>query len=346
MKKIPIIVFIVFTIFNLMMPDSLISKYENRRLSSFPDYSLDKVLKGEMQEELRKYLNDQIALRDGFRKLVGFTNNHLLQQLEMNDGYYIDGETYYKFTDEAYDFTNLNIENINDITAYFSGKQFASLIPVKSPDEITAGIDQLALANSIYSQLDIPFIDLFNVVGDGFYLKTDPHWTMSGARSAYELIIDKYGGKSDFNYRLSYDQNPYYGTLYSLTMQGKADYLEFYSNDVIDNLNVCINTGLEVNCESRVYYDSNGYDQYLDGNHPLIEIYNESGEGEIVIFSDSFSNSIAPFFAQNYAKVTLVDFRLIRFDYFLNVPNSINFDSDVLFLYNLKSFREEGALTN
>lgn len=346
MKKIPIITFIIFTVLNLIIPDALVSKYENRKLATFPTLSWDEIIQGTFQEELREYLSDQIAFRDAFRKLVGFTNSHLLEQIEMNDGFYIDGETYYKFTDDAYDFSKLNSSNINDISKYFSGQQYVSLIPVKTHNSITFNIDQQLLLNSIYSDLEIPYIDLLDLLDDDFYLKTDPHWTMTGAKTVYEKIIDTYGKTYDFDYEIMYDQSPFYGTLYSMTMQGKPDYLEFYTNEAINDLEVCINTGIEIKCESNVYFDNQGYNQYLDGNHPMVEIYNENGEGEIVIFSDSFSNSIAPFFAQNYEKVTLVDFRLMRFDYFLNVEDSMNFDSDVLFLYNLKSFREEGALTN
>ena len=55
------------------------------------------------------------------------------------------------------------------------------------------------------------------------------------------------------------------------------------------------------------------YPVFLDGNHALTEIQNKNAKnGTIVVIKDSFSHSLAPFLAENYSKVVLVDLRYYK----------------------------------
>ena len=73
---------------------------------------------------------------------------------------------------------------------------------------------------------------------------------------------------------------------------------------------------------------------FLSGSKSLLTIENPnaSTDKELIVFRDSFGSSIAPLFAEGYAKITLVDIRYIspnmlgRFIEFTN--------QDVLFLYS------------
>ena len=50
------------------------------------------------------------------------------------------------------------------------------------------------------------------------------------------------------------------------------------------------------------------YPVFLDGNHPLTTIENtKAPNGTIILIKDSFSHCFAPFLAENYRKVILVD---------------------------------------
>ena len=55
------------------------------------------------------------------------------------------------------------------------------------------------------------------------------------------------------------------------------------------------------------------YPVFIDGNHALTEITNTNAKnGTILLIKDSFSHSLAPFLAENYSKVVLVDLRYYK----------------------------------
>ncbi|MBQ5885563.1 MAG: hypothetical protein IIW79_04055 [Clostridia bacterium] len=65
-----------------------------------------------------------------------------------------------------------------------------------------------------------------------------------------------------------------------------------------------------------------------------MRIENEAAttDKELIIFRDSFGSSIAPYFAEGYKSVTLVDIRYISPQ---TVANFVDFENkDVLFLYS------------
>ena len=65
------------------------------------------------------------------------------------------------------------------------------------------------------------------------------------------------------------------------------------------------------------FYDHLGEDDkypvFLDGNHAMTEIRNTGAErGTILLVKDSFSHCLAPFLAENYKRVILVDPRYYK----------------------------------
>ena len=76
------------------------------------------------------------------------------------------------------------------------------------------------------------------------------------------------------------------------------------------------------------------YELYLSGNQPLLQIENPNAatDKELIIFRDSFGSSLAPLLVKDYAKVTLVDLRLVDYK---SLNEFLTFKGqDVLFLYN------------
>ena len=77
-----------------------------------------------------------------------------------------------------------------------------------------------------------------------------------------------------------------------------------------------------------------GYDLFLSGAEAFLRIDNPAGEGELVLFRDSFGSSLAPLLAGSYARVSIVDLRYISTEalgQFLEVSP----EADVLFLYSV-----------
>lgn len=63
----------------------------------------------------------------------------------------------------------------------------------------------------------------------------------------------------------------------------------------------------------RPSQEDDKYPVFIDGNHALTEITNTNAKnGTILLIKDSFSHSLAPFLAENYSKVVLVDLRYYK----------------------------------
>lgn len=116
----------------------------------------------------------------------------------------------------------------------------------------------------------------------------------------------------------------------------ESETLEYYSNDLIDNIEVI---NYETNKNSKVYDLSklnslDKYDIFLSGATALIEInnYECKNDKELVIFRDSYASSLVPLMIENYSKITLIDTRYISSSL---IGNYVEFNNqDILFMYS------------
>lgn len=116
----------------------------------------------------------------------------------------------------------------------------------------------------------------------------------------------------------------------------KGEPMYYLWNDSFDALEI---QDRERNREIGVYDltaldDRDPYELFLSGSLSLITVKNPnaSSDDRLILFRDSFGSSIAPYFFESYAEVTLVDIRYLsveRLGAFLDFENS-----DVLFLYS------------
>ena len=78
---------------------------------------------------------------------------------------------------------------------------------------------------------------------------------------------------------------------------------------------------------------TDGYDVFLGGSQPVIEIEcpNAKTDRELYIFRDSFGSSLSPLFTGAYAKITVIDLRYITAQY---LANTVTFTpgADALFI--------------
>ena len=64
----------------------------------------------------------------------------------------------------------------------------------------------------------------------------------------------------------------------------------------------------------------------------ILESPNAKTDRELIIFRDSFGSSIAPYFCEQYARVTLVELRYLSSGV---LADNIDFENqDILFLYS------------
>ena len=114
----------------------------------------------------------------------------------------------------------------------------------------------------------------------------------------------------------------FYGTTYSSSgfWLTPPDNIEIWNNPKNSdrNISVKITEGANIKTSGSMYFtdhlkEDDKYPVFIDGNHALTEITNTNAKnGTILLIKDSFSHSLAPFLAENYSKVVLVDLRYYK----------------------------------
>lgn len=182
----------------------------------------------------------------------------------------------------------------------------------------------------------ISIIDLASVLSlDDFY-QTDRHWRQEQLQN----VLDILGKTLGFSVKLN-----------SFTQMNSPDFHGSYEKNLTnppkESFSYLIGPELyEIAVESYQYpeltqiYDlskldsENTYDVFLGGISPLVTLTNPNApsDRELVLFGDSFSNSLAPLLCTQYQTVTIVD---LRFIFSSMLPDYLTFtDQDVLFLYS------------
>lgn len=352
-----ILIILGFMLANIVIPDDEFSYSERRRLITIPNFSADKLLRGELVNEFEKYFLDQFVFRDIFRELKALGKYYLFNQKDNNNIYIINGiieKMEYKL-DEKSIFNAA--EKLNEIyEKYLNGKNVNyAIIPDKSyfiaeqKGYLTINYDRM-LEIMEQNICNIKYINLFESLTIEDYYKTDIHWRQEKIIKIADLLLKELGSDAKFS-NGEYAEHklyPFYGSYYGhAALKLEPDTMFYLTNRVIENAVVF---DYQSNTFSKVYATNlfNGmdsYDVFLSGAKPLITVYNEECKTnkELLLFRDSFGSSIAPLMLEGYSKITLVDLRYISTDL---LKSYIDFsqDQDVLFLYNTQILNNSSML--
>lgn len=340
-RYIPAIVFLIFIfgmgIWFLFCPKSNYSSSEKRYLQEFPDASIENIASGEFGSEFESYFADHFPQRNlwvGFNAYYNLNmgNNGANGVYNCSNGYLINKPV---STDNKLE-KNINaiadFKNSIDVpltvmfapsTGYIADDVLPAVHDKYNDDTYFTNIQSTLSANNI------EFVDLRQTFKDEYkngtqlYYKTDHHWTTAGAYTAYKELCKNLNisptPKENFDIET---YNDFYGTTYSTSgfWLTEPDKIEVWNNpaNTESNINVKITEGTESNEYSSMYFydhlnDDDKYPVFLDGNHALTEITNTNASGgTIVLIKDSFSHCLAPFLADNYSKVVLVDMRYYK----------------------------------
>ena len=365
LKYMPAIVFclMIFAIpvLYVMIADSDFSALEKRKLSQFPTPTVETVFNGKFGKDFETYLNDQMPLRTFF---VG-TNAYYDQISGRNglNGIYNSKDDYLMVTpvkesptlENNIKFLSEFVESIN-VPSYIcvvptSGYIYESELPSNHykyrDSEIIGKVESsfTGLKNTEFINL----IDNFRAIskGEQLYYKTDHHWTSLGAYECYKILGDKMGFAPTA--QESFDIESYsgfYGTNYSKSALWftPGETLEIWNNKnrPSGSIKMYINEGGEVTVSDELFFRGNldtndQYTAYLDGNHAMVTIKNENADSDkkLMILRDSYSHCLAPFLADNYSEIVLIDVR-----YYLNPVSEIVKQQgidQILILYSLDS---------
>lgn len=336
------IVFILFIgvmfILLLVLPKSSYSSNEKRYLNSFPQFSAKTLFDGSFGTELETYISDHVAGRDFFVGMNAYYNlysgrNGASGVYNAKDDYLINVpveetslqknvEILAKFSSD----NNLNARlMIVPSTGYILNEQLPSNHYNYNDDEM------FEIINSNKGSLEL--IDLrqtlkkpaSNIMSDEkVFFKTDHHWTQQAAFKAYNQYCKSTGLTATS--RIDFDVETYtdfYGTTYSTSAFwfNPPDNIEVWKNKNHEksSIKVEITEGGQTDEYYTMYFtehlkNDDKYPIFLDGNHSLVKITNNSikEDKKILLIKDSFSHCFAPFLADNYSEVILVDLRYYK----------------------------------
>jgi hypothetical protein len=165
-------------------------------------------------------------------------------------------------------------------------------------------------------------MDFFDDAPEHPYYRTDHHWTTQGAIKAYALLATAMGYEPVEDYVFEAATRSFVGSGYgrAASMSLELDTIHLAHNDYLDNMSVCrYQTADSFECFNSIYYRDNvdgldPYDVFLGGAAPIVVIENDQGpsDQELILFKDSYSHVLAPFLAQHFQRVTLIDLRYVR----------------------------------
>lgn len=356
----------------LILPQKESSVRENRVLETKPKLTAEHILDGSYQEQYEKYLNDQMAFRDGWvRMAVGMER---VAGREDVNGVYIGKDGYLLEKNSPSDFDEAQVEeNVESLAAFLNaarerygkGRVSCLLLPEKAvamPDKLPEGADEIAeeekaVVQMVRDRLDEPellpdvFAELQEHQDEYIYYRTDHHWTTLGAYYAYCLWADTTGHRAgepgDYDREKIFDD--FYGTTYNKApVRVPADCVELFHSKGEEGIAVCEDDG-EIVSDSFYFPEeaAEGFNRYLVfffKNTAKIQVTTRAGTGRsLLVIKDSFANCFVPFLAGDYDEIVMVDFRYGKknIDDLLEEYDGI---TDVLVLYNTVSFMEDTNL--
>ena len=304
--KIFIIVLFLVLIVNVIVPDKEKSELENRTLESRPRFNLTTVLSGDFMEQWEKYLSDQFAGRNTWRRVkVGLDR---LGGAKMENNIYIGKGGQLMENIEVPDEDQLDA----NMTAIQNFAQTYEDIPVTMmlvPDAACILTDRLPAFAEVEDQRQmfsmaerklgdsVNWIDTVSILNkhksEKLYYKTDHHWTTQGAFYVFQDAAQTFGIEGDV-----------------------SD--DFVSYTVTDSFNgvLAASSGdyVDEGRKTTSLYDSSKLDTrdkygvFLGGNTSVIDIKTVStSQKRLLIVKDSFADCFIPFLAPYYREIVVVD---------------------------------------
>lgn len=360
---------LVIAIWFIAGPKETFSASEKRVLADFPNASADNILSGQFGEGFETYFADHFPGRNLWVGINAYTN--LLEGNNGAGGVYKCGNGYLINkpvpTDNQID---TNLENLTDFKQEIGDVPMTAMFVPSTgyiADDVLPALHDQYNDDAYFKKISdglkaggINFVDLrssFKAAykgGTQLYYKTDHHWTTEGAYNAYIEYCRAMGLKTapKGSFEVEKYKN-FYGTTYSSSgfWNNTSDTVEVWNNpkNTADKITVDINDGKPPykHANSMFFYEHDKevdkYPIFLDGNHAFTEITNDNvKDGTILVIKDSFSHCFAPFLAENYHKVILVDMRYNS----QNIIDMVKVEKpdQVLVLYGIDNFAEDTDL--
>lgn len=310
-------------VWHAALPDKEQSETENRTLAQWPAFSWEALRDGSFTEGVEEYFADQFPLRDGWTGLRARTEQ-LLGKRDFH-GVYLCGDTLISQV-AAPDETQVrrNLDSVRALSGSAADVTFG-LIPSAAEvwrDKLPAGAESWD-QRPLLAESQVDFLTALTAHKDEpIFYRTDHHWTTLGAYYGYAALMEALGRgeevlpQDSFTPQVPEGADAFCGTLYSQSGVHwlEPDTIEFWAEDPGFTVTSWRGGGEQ----PSALYDftklagKDKYSAFLGGNQPLCVIRNENGRGKLLLIRDSYSDALAPFLAQHFQEVHLLDLRYNR----------------------------------
>ena len=279
---------------------------ENRRLAEFPAVTNDGKLNLDILSGLGDYFEDHFAFRNQFVAADGVTQSVFGVSAAQNVIKGTNGWLYYASTAPDYQRQNVltdraafNAANNLKLTQDYVQSKGAAFVLTVAPNKNTlypenmpyyypagTGAKSIDKLTPLLRDMGVNYTDLFALFAEQketLYLQRDSHWNNKGALLVYNALADA-AGKAHDTYanakvtRVKDEIGDLGRMAYSAAAQPEFNYR----------------------------YDISAHYTYKTPNEDVEAAYivteNEAAKGTLLMFRDSFGNTLLPFFAENYAK--------------------------------------------
>ena len=336
------------------------SEKENRVLRQTPELTFDSLTSGKFMTDAEDFVADQFFMRDGWISTKLFFDK-ILGKKESN-GVYLGKDNYLieptAEPDEKFDKNLAAIKNFSN--AHSDLNVVTAMIPNAVyilEEKLPAGapvVDQGELISRIKETLGngVKYVDTTDTLkehsGEYIYYKSDHHWTSLGAEYAFKAIAPSIGVTAEnAEYTIYPVATDFSGTMASTS---GADYVkdqvDIYvplpdSEYVVEYVGENKKSATVYN--SQALENSNKYEVFLGGNHPLISIKTTvQNKKNLLIIRDSYANCFAQFLTPHFSSIYMVDARYYSDD--LERLITDNGITDILIMYNINTFVEDNNL--
>ncbi len=336
----------LFGVLHLVLPDRTFSPVENRNLSQFPSFSWRALREGEFTSDIEDYLADQFPLRDGW---MGLKTRYewLLGKREFHDVYLCGDVLISKITDTSR--ANSNLDYVRRLAEKTEIPVYLGLIPTAAEiwgDKLPAGVsrfDQRTYLDEAKAtgaeQVDM-YAALDAHKDQRIYYATDHHWTSLGAYYGYTAVAEAMGFEPEPLGEATVASDQFYGTLYSTSG------VHWIGPETIERYRDGEGVTVEDVYKEEphgLYVDSflgekDKYASFMGGNAPLYIVRNPDAATDetLLVVRDSYSDSLAPFLADQFAEIHLLDLRYYRTGV-AGYAESIGADK-ILLCYSVENF--------
>lgn len=326
---------LVISLGYLSLPEREFSCLEKRYLTQAPKLTAQTVLDGDWSDGVEDYLADQMPGRDFFVGLNAYYEKILGLQ-KTKTIWTLDGKLVRRPVVPQPGMLEKNITAVNRFAQTLDIPVSLSLVPSCGFSLGAPEYQDDELIQEIYEKADMETIDLREIYRDRpeLFYSTDHHWTSAGAFDAYKTLMEAWGKRPEMDYTVEcFDHFRGANFAASGLWLTPAETLEMWTGSASIEVRIGDETHEGVFYRERLE-DYDPYMVFLDGNHPVVNLHNPKGNGNLLLIRDSFASSLAGFLAQNYENVTLVDLRYYK----LPVSQLADSYDRVLVLYSLENF--------